>query len=196
MSAVPGSLEARLARCDLACCEAMCCYDGVYLRPEEEARLTATVRDHPAAFAFLPEPFVVDGTWQERIRGRKTAVRPHAYRSAEWPAHFAATRCVFALADGRCSLQVLATRLGEHPWARKPRACWLHPLREGPSGLAPPPVDAAADPDRHGPDYPGFVSFTACGRHRPGAGAPWPEALAEEIAYFYTSPRSTSSPLT
>jgi hypothetical protein len=161
----------------------MCCYDGVFLRTGEEARLAATVDAHPAFFAFLPRPFVVDGVWQDRIRGRKTAVRPHAYRGPAYPPHFARTRCVFALADGRCSLQVLAVRLGEEPWARKPRVCWLHPLREGPAGPLPPPVDSRDDPDRREPDYPGFVTWTACGRHRPD-GLPWRDALAPELAYL------------
>jgi len=175
--------DARLVRCDLAACEAACCYDGVYLRPGEEARLVATVRAHPAFFAFLPEPFVVDGVWQDRIRGRKTAVRPHAYRGSDFPSHFASTRCVFAEAGGRCSLQVLAAQLGEHPWARKPRVCWLHPLREGPAGPVPPPADPGEDPDRRAPGYPGFVTATPCGRHR-ADGAPWAEALAPELAYL------------
>ena len=185
-----------IRRCDLDLCEAACCYDGVYLRPGEEARLVATVRAHRAFFAFLPEPFVVDGTWQNRIQGRKTAVHPHAYRNPAFPPHFARTRCVFARVDGRCSLQVLAVRLGEHPWARKPRACWLHPLRERPGGLAPPPVDPGEDADRQDPDYPGFTAFTECGRHR-ADGLPWRMVLAEELAYWaQMSPRSTSSRLT
>jgi hypothetical protein len=178
--------EPRLARCDLAACEAMCCYDGVYLRAGEEARLGAVVAAHPDFFAFLPDPSVVDGVWQGRIRGRKTAVRPHAYRSAAYPPHFAPTRCVFALADGRCSLQVLAARLGEHPWAWKPRACWLHPLRDGPGGVRPPPVEAQDDPDHQPPGYPGFVTSTACGRHRPD-GVPWRAALAPELRHHTAS---------
>ena len=169
--------ELRLRRCDVARCEAACCYDGVYLRPGEEPALVATVRAHPEFFAFLPEAFVVDGVWNGRP-GRKTAVRPHAYRNPDYPAHFAQTRCVFAFDDGRCSLQVLAMTRGEHPWARKPRVCWLHPLFDGPAGVVPPPVDPADDPDRR-PGYPGFVAFTDCGRHRPD-GQPWPAVLAEE----------------
>jgi hypothetical protein len=179
---VPRPLEPRLRRCDLAVCEAMCCYDGVYLQGDEEARLTATVREHAGFFAFLPATFVVDGTWQGRLRGRKTAVRPHVYRNPAYPAHFAPTRCVFGLADGRCSLQRLALALGEHPWARKPRACWLHPLHDGPDGPSPPAVDPREDRDRRPPDYPGFAPFTDCGRHRPD-GAPWRQLLAEELAY-------------
>jgi hypothetical protein len=174
------SREPRLRRCDVAQCEAACCYDGVYLRPGEEAGLAATVRAHSEFFAFLPEPFVVDGVWNGRP-GRKTAVRPHVYRNPAYPVHFAPTRCVFAFDDGRCSLQVLAAARGEHPWARKPRVCWLHPLHEGPAGLVPPPVDPADDADRR-PGYPGFVAFTDCGRHRPD-GLPWRQALAPELAH-------------
>ena len=181
----------RLQRCDLARCEAMCCYDGVYLGPGEEAALAATVRDHPAAFPVLPAAFVVDGAWKG-VPGRKTAVRAHAYRAPGFPAHFARTRCVFALADGRCSLQVLAEALGEHPWARKPRACWLHPLHETPAGLVPPPVDPAADRDRW-PGYPGFVSFTECGRHRPD-GRPWSEVLEPECRHFEALRRAPGRP--
>jgi hypothetical protein len=159
----------------------MCCYDGAYLKPGEEAALAATVRAHRGFFAAVPEPFVVDGVWLGRLAGRKTAVRPHAYRSADFPAHFGRTRCVFALADGRCSLQVLAVALGEHPWARKPEACWRHPLRAGPAGLEPPPATPEGDPDR-APGYPGFATYTACGRDRPD-GIDWREACAAELAY-------------
>jgi hypothetical protein len=185
--------EPRLHRCDLAVCEAMCCYDGVYLGSDEEARLTATVREHAEFFAFLPSAYVVDGTWQDRLRGRKTAVRLHAYRNLAYPSHFRRTRCVFAFADGRCSLQVLATGLGEHPWSRKPRACWLHPLHEGAAGPIPPPVDSTADRDRREPDFPGFAPFTDCGRHRPD-GAPWRAVLAEELAYYQATVRSAPDP--
>jgi hypothetical protein len=182
--------ELRLRRCDIAHCEAACCYAGVFLRPGEEARLVETVRAHPEFFAFLPERFVVDGAWNARP-GRTTAVRPHLYRNPDYPAHFAQTRCVFGLEDGRCSLQVLALARGEHPWARKPRACWLHPLHEGPAGLVPPPVDPADDPDRH-PDYPGFVAFTECGRHRPD-GHPWRDVLKEEWGQASQSRQSATS---
>lgn len=171
----------------------MCCYDGVYLRPGEEERITALVRAHHDFFAFLPEPCIVDGSWQGKLIGRKTAVRPHDYRNPGFPAHFNRTRCVFAFADGRCSLQVLASELGEHPWALKPGVCWMHPLRERPSGLAPPPVDARDDPDRVDGRYPGFVTATDCGRHR-ADGAPWRDVLVDELAYFATTRSRVSAP--
>lgn len=177
-----GERGLRLGRCDLAECEGACCYDGAYLEPgEEEAILAAIARD-PALFSFLDGPPVVDGTWRGIVAGRKTGVRPHRYRSPEFPAHFEQTRCVLALPDARCALQVHAVARGMHPFALKPRACWMHPLHDGPSGPVPPPADPAADPHRVDADYPGYVTFTECGRHRDG-GLPWREALAEELKY-------------
>ena len=42
-TARPGSCtdcaNLRLSVCDVSACEAMCCYDGVYLEPQEEAFL-------------------------------------------------------------------------------------------------------------------------------------------------------------
>lgn len=175
--------ELRLRRCDLAACEAVCCHDGVYLGWGEEERIQALIKEDPAFFAFLPPEAVVDGQWEGRVEGRKTATRPFAYRTPP-PAHFSATRCVFTLEDGRCSLQVLAVQRGLHPWSYKPQACWLHPLRPDEAGrLAPPPVDPAADPDRIGEHYPGFICYTPCGQHDP-AGQPWRRVLAEELRYY------------
>ena len=171
-----------LKRCDLSLCEAMCCYEGVYLKPGEEERINQMVREHRDFFAFLPTQFVVDGSWQDKMVGRKTAVRPHAYRNPGFPAHFNRTRCVFAFADGRCSFQVLAEQLGEHPWARKPKVCWMHPLHESPSGLQAPPVDPRHDPDRADERHPGFVTSTECGKHRED-GEPWRNVLSAELEY-------------
>lgn len=173
---------ARLRPCDLAVCEGVCCYDGVYLEAGEEETIAAEVAADPAFFAFLPRPFVVDGAWRGRAGGRKTAVVPHRWRAR--PAHFDDTRCVFALADGRCSLQVQAERTGRHKWAIKPTACWMHPLRtDGQGRPVGPPRHPLLDPDRVEPDYPGFVTSTPCGKHRDD-GLPWRTALAEEIAWL------------
>ena len=60
----------------------------------------------------------------------------------------------------------------------------MHPLlREGPNGLVPPPISQEDDPDRVDESYPGFVTYTPCGRHRED-GSPWRQVLAEEIAYY------------
>lgn len=168
----------RLEICDLRSCEAVCCYDGVYLTAEEERAIRALVRAEPEFFAFLPRVFFRQGG-DRHSRWRKTETRPWRYRSR--PAHFADTRCVFALDDGRCSLQALAAARGEHPWRWKPTACWLHPLRLSAEGVLPPPADPADDPDR-APGYPGYITSTPCGAHRED-GRPWPEALSAELAW-------------
>lgn len=175
---------AKLAPCDLAACEGMCCHDGVYLSEEEARALRRLVFRRRAELPDLPDRFVV-----HEGGAPKTAVRPHAYRQADFPAHFPRTRCVFALPDARCALQALAVKDGAHPWAYKPRACWMHPLRESATGLLPPPADPAADWDR-AEGYPGYVCYTRCGAHRPD-GTPWEEALGEEVAYWKREERSS-----
>lgn len=173
-----------LKRCDLSQCEGMCCYDGVYLEKGEEEQIRAVVEAHPDFFTFVAQPLFVDGNWRNLVTGRKIATVPHAYQNLQFPAHFPQTRCVLRLPDARCSLQVLATRLGKHPWTYKPKACWMHPLlREGPQGLVPPPIHHTDDPDRIDEQYPGFVTYTPCGQHHED-GSPWEEVLAEEIAYY------------
>jgi len=164
---------AKLKACDLAQCEGMCCHDGAWLLPEEVARLRRLVFRRRSALPGLPDRFLepVPG-------GHKTATRPHTYASPTFPAHFPKTRCVFCLPDARCALQVLAEADGVDRWAYKPRACWMHPLRDGATGPLPPPADPADDWDRS-PGYPGYVTFTECGRDR-ADGAPWEEALAAE----------------
>lgn len=167
---------ARLAPCDLAACEGMCCHDGAYLEPDEVRALRALVFKRRAELPGVPDRFVVPGEGG----APKTATRPHAYAQPDYPAHFPRTRCVFALPDARCALQALAEADGRDRWAYKPRACWMHPLRESATGPLPPPADPAADWDR-APGYPGYVCFTRCGAHRKD-GAPWEEALAAELA--------------
>jgi hypothetical protein len=174
---------ARLVPCDLAACEGMCCHDGAWLEPGEVQPLRALLfrarREGWEALAHVPERALV------RVEGgTKTATHPHVYRRA-LPEHFPSTRCVFALPDARCGLQVAATDAGEHPWAWKPRACWMHPLREGagPDGEPrplPPPRDPHEDWDR-APGYPGYVTQTECGRHRDD-GRRWEQALEGELA--------------
>ena len=49
-----GKQELKLAVCDVTACEAMCCHDGVYLEPQEEAFLRELVeREAPGAGALL-----------------------------------------------------------------------------------------------------------------------------------------------
>lgn len=174
-------MTTRLRACDLGACEGMCCHDGVHLTGAEERALRRLVFLRRRELPHLPDKAFEQG---------KTAVVPHTYRAR--PAHFTDTRCAFALPDARCSLQVLAVGDGRHPWAYKPRACWMHPLREGALDgtrrLLPPPEDPGADWDR-ADGYPGYVAFTECGRHRDD-GLPWSEVLAEEVAHWKATVQS------
>jgi len=176
------SVTLRLKACDINACEALCCHDGVYLSASEETRLKRLVERTPELRARLPAEYVVDGWWNGRLLGRKTATRPHAYRSATFPAHFPRTRCVFADAAGLCELQKLGLRRGQHPWRYKPFTCWMFPLDELDGEAVPPSADPQDDPYRV-PGYPGYVSVVPCGRHDT-AGQPWPLTLAAELEYF------------
>jgi hypothetical protein len=172
----------KLSVCDVTHCEAMCCYDGVYLEPQEEAFLQELVERVPALKAHLPEAFIVEGWWEGEHLGRKTATRPHDYRSPDFPAHFTRTRCVFADSQGFCELEKLALARGQHPWTFKPSTCWLFPLHEEGGEPEPPPVDPANDPYRQR-GYPGYSTYVPCGRHDPN-GMPWQEALSREAGYL------------
>ena len=172
----------KLARCNITICEAMCCYDGVYLRAGEEEflkELVARVQDLRAA---LPENFIEDGFWNGAFYGRKTATRPHEYHSAQFPAHFSKTRCVFGDDAGLCELEKFARGRGNHPWSCKPTACWMFPLSAQNGSPVPPPIDPALDP-YYQPGYPGYVSAVPCGRNDP-KGQPWWETLRLEVEYL------------
>ncbi|MEW6192866.1 MAG: hypothetical protein AB1507_05875 [Bacillota bacterium] len=173
----------KLRPCIFPHCEALCCYDGAYLADGEEDRIKAVVSNHPEHFKHLPGEYIVDGNWYNRVKGRKTAVRPFSYQSPDYPKHFNNTRCVFAYEDGRCSLQTAAQELNLHPWHFKPMACWLFPLRFSGSRITIPPRENEKDPDYINEDYPGFITFLPCGRHTED-GLPWYQALQKEIVYF------------
>lgn len=166
--------------CDFRRCEALCCYDGVYLSDTEIARLWRVIARHPALFPDAsPEAFITEGCWQGAC-SRKTAVVEHAYQHPI-PAHFNRTRCILADFNGACRLEAAAILEGKHRWAFKPDACWRFPLRLGVENgcqvlQGPPSVDT--DPDA-GPGYPGYASCLPC------AGvADWRQAFAEEIAFW------------
>jgi hypothetical protein len=140
----------------------------------------------PALRAGLPDEFVVEGYWKGEHLGRKTATRPHDYRSADFPRHFSRTRCVFSDHQGFCELEKFARSHNQHPWTYKPTTCWMFPLQEDDGAVAEPVRDAADDPHfTH--DYPGYASCVPCGRHD-GAGKPWRTALSREIAYLENAP--------
>ena len=171
-----------LARCNPEQCEGRCCYDGVYLRPTEEQFLRELVARVPGLRDVLPEEFIVDGYWAGALLGRKTATRPHDYRSGDYPAHFSRTRCVFADAKGYCELEKLARANGMHPWSFKPATCWMFPLQEE-DGKPAAPVSGPEDDPYHTEEYPGYATCVPCGRNDE-TGRPWHEALREEIQYL------------
>jgi hypothetical protein len=174
-------MDLKLEVCDVRACEAMCCHDGVYLDPAEEAKLHALVERTPALRARLPAEYVVEGFWQGRRLGRKTATRPHDYRNPDYPSHFPRTRCVFADSQGWCELEKLGRARGRHRWAYKPSTCWMFPLDDIDGVAVPPSADPADDPHRVR-GYPGYVSVVPCGRHDPG-GRPWRQALEQEVRF-------------
>ncbi len=141
----------------------------------------------PELRAKVPEQFVVDGYWDGEFLGRKTATRPNEYRSADFPAHFTRTRCVFGDSQGFCELEKFARNNGQHPWSYKPTTCWMFPLQDEDGAVAE-PVRGQADDPYFTRDYPGYASCLPCGRHDP-AGKPWRESLAREISYLEAAPR-------
>jgi hypothetical protein len=172
----------KLSVCDIRQCEGRCCYDGVYLLPAEEQFLRELVARVPELAAKLPAEYIVDGWWGGKHLGRKTATRPVEYKAADFPAHFTRTRCVFSDAVGYCELEKFARSRGQHPWAFKPATCWMFPLQDD-NGEPAEPVRGPEDDPYVAPDYAGYASCVACGKHDP-AGRPWRQALAREITYL------------
>ena len=183
----PARDQLRLSVCNISDCEGACCYDGVYLMPGEEDFLRELVARVPALAARLPSQFIVDGTWDGQSLGRKTATRPVEYRSADFPAHFTRTRCVFSDAVGLCELEKFACSRGQHPWTFKPATCWMFPLQDE-DGEPAEPVRGPEDDPYVTAGYAGYSSCVSCGRHDPD-GVPWRQALAREIAYLKSAPR-------
>jgi hypothetical protein len=168
----------RLRQCDIAQCEGLCCYDGAYLEPGDEERIAAARSAYPEFFRDVPAEAIVVGQWRDQPPGRKTATRPWTYRRPI-PAHFTATRCVFAGTTGLCALETAARAHQLHPWTFKPTICYLFPLDLG--GDEPGPIPPGADPYDLGPEYPGYTTVVDCGAHHPN-GRPWPEVLERELA--------------
>lgn len=172
----------RLTRCDLAQCEALCCHDGAYVDPGDEVRIAAARECFPEFFRDVPEAAIVEENWRGLGAGRKTATRPWRYRR-RIPAHFPATRCVFADDQGWCRLETAARAHGLHPWIFKPVTCFLFPLADHDPRAG--PAAPGEDPFDLGPDYPGFATVVDCGRHRP-EGRPWREVLRAELEMLRT----------
>lgn len=175
-----------MQECNPSDCQALCCYDGVYLLPGEAELIKDVVRHFPDHFRHLPDEFITYGEWRDGTKGLKTATKPFEFTIENFPKHFNKTKCVFATADHLCSLQALAMSLGVHKWTFKPFACWLFPLRVEDGRLISPPLPGQVDPDYIDDEYPGYVSYVPCGKYVP-TGRPWFEVLEEEINYFEAS---------
>jgi hypothetical protein len=174
--------EPKMKSCALQC-EAICCYDGVYLLENEEEMLKTTVHRYPEFFPHLSDEFIVDGNWQDIQVGRKTAVKPYNYSSEHFPSHFEQTRCVFALENGLCSLQKAATELDFHPWKFKPTACWSFPIRLNTGKISGPATEDEPDPDYVNETYPGYSKFVPCGKHHDD-GTSWAKHYQQELQYL------------
>lgn len=164
-------------------CESICCYDGVYLMDDEIPKIQAFIESNREYYSFLPEKYIVDGDWEGLSQYKKTEKIPFKYSCMDFPTHFTQTKCVFALSDGRCSLQTRAIELFMHPWKYKPMACWIFPLTGCRSGkILPPPTSQEQDENNIGPEYPGYASLMPCvnGAHV----VSWKEYYINEIAYF------------
>lgn len=180
--ATPRRKPAKLHYCDLSACEGICCSDGAFLQDDEEKLIHKLVKKYPAHFQHLPKNYIIDGEWEGNT-GRKTTVYKYRYKNK--PAHFANTRCAFSEADGKCSLQTLAVKLNKHKWTFKPMGCWLYPLGAENGKLIAPPRTRTEDPNNLGKRYPGFSTFTPCGKHDV-KGKVWWMALKEEVGHFKT----------
>jgi len=184
-----GSFRRPVARCEIAACRGMCCYDGVYVSRGSAAVIERVAMRHAEFFAGLdlqrPDRVIVEGSWPWKPGGLKTAVTHRGFSTAVngFPSHFSDTACVFLTRDGHCALQLLSVHLGRHPWYYKPVKCWMHPITlEGDARAVLLLHDARTDPYRF-PGYDGFVSRIFCGKTCAG-GAPASVVLADELTFL------------
>lgn len=179
------SRNPKLKKCDMKKCLGFCCYDGVYLKNGEEEKLKNVIKTHPQDFPLPAEDYFEDGNWHNKVKGRKTAVRPFKYPN-NFPKHFNQTKCVFADSDGLCILQKIAIKEKIHPWSYKPIACCLFPLIEREGQLIPPPNKDEKDDYFINETYPGFVNCLYCGIDCDD-GENWTDVLKDEIKFFNQS---------
>jgi hypothetical protein len=183
------SFRRPVARCEIASCRGMCCYDGVYLSPESAAVVEHAAVEHADFFEGLglrlPDPIIVEGEWAWKKGGLKTAITPRTFsRTVQgFPPHFNDTACGFLTNEGLCSLQLLSQHLGRHPWYYKPVKCWMHPITlEGDESSVLTLHNDRTDPYRF-PGYDGFVSKIFCGKTCPG-GEPASAVLSDELDFL------------
>ena len=178
-------------------CEAKCCYDGVYLRTESEQKnIEKLIEMYPEEFINIPKDYIVYGTWPGMERMKKIAIKPHEYKCTDFPTHFNKTICVFAMENGECLLQRVATDHQLHPWFAKPTACWLFPIRgfiQNEGKMIAPLDKTEKDPDYIDEEYPGYASFLPCGnalgdnyidKFEIKDYISWRELFANEIEYY------------
>ncbi|WP_422122339.1 AAA family ATPase [Planococcus sp. X10-3] len=173
--------QTKITSCNLQC-EAMCCYDGVFLHDEEENKIKNLINEYPTIFPKDADEYIVDGNWNNIVTGRKTATVEKNYLSKDYPKHFTSTRCVFSDPQGLCTLQLIATKEEKHPWAYKPKACWMHPLQIEGDKIIGPPESTESDEDFVDENYPGYISYTKCGQAC-STGTVWYKQLKQEILY-------------
>jgi hypothetical protein len=163
----------------------------MYLAESEAAELTKIVHQHRQELQELglelPEQVITreedaDGTSTPRI-----ALKPRAFSQIvdNYPSHFPDTCCSFLLADGRCGLQALGMRTEIlHKWHYKPLGCWYYPIyldeETQPATLK---ICTREDDPYRIPGYPGFISYTECGREDCG-GEPAYQLLRDELDYL------------
>jgi hypothetical protein len=170
------ALQTPLKPCHLSRCRAMCCHDGVFLGPEEQAVIAR----------LLPgEHFEKQ---KGRTKTRTNSAAPDQLGDA-YPAHFPKTRCTLLDDNHHCRLQSRSMTEGRHPWFWKPFPCWLHPLtfqknqkNEGARPLLTLPTvakESLADSDD-----PGFASCTTCGKADLDGRPAW-QVLTAELTFLF-----------
>lgn len=175
--------DVHIVSCDFLKCEARCCYDGVYLQEGEADRIKQLVEENKDFFNFLPDEYIVSSSWGKSVKGQKTAVKNHEYKRLDFPSHFNKTRCVFALEDGRCSLQFYAIEHNIDQYKYKPIACQVFPIETNQGEILTPLKSFEKDKYFMGANYPGYTNYTPCGINRCD-GRPWREACDFEISTY------------
>lgn len=181
------SLERPLGKCDIAICQGMCCYDGVYLNEEEAEVVSELWKNEREYFRSLGLDTSLDAVSQAEWNGRKgvkttTIPRPFSKTVDRFPSFFTDTACIFLTQKGLCGLQVLSESKGMHKWYFKPITCALHPLALslGKKRMHLPTDED--DPHQSG-TYKGYSSQTQCGEMCTG-GLKASDVLNEEIDFF------------
>lgn len=164
---------------DCSKCEALCCYDGVYITQEEKIKIQDFINKHKEYFSdLLDRPLFVKGTWPGFENEIKTNIVPYNFKKK--PKHFNNTRWVFVDKDNRCRLQKVCIELGLDEWSIKPKSCCVFPLRIKDGQILPPPQNIDEDEYNIGKDYPGYASCLKCSKINKNT---WKQDFKKEIEY-------------